>query len=154
MRMLIACGLLLAVAAVPGSAVAQDSADKDRQAVIEARESLIRALEADDLESVFAGLTADHVTMAPDVPVLSETAALRAWHEERIAAFSLKGNWPSTDLQIHGDWAIDSWAGPTTLTPRDGGEPVTVINKGVWFWRRAEDGSWKLARSIWNADSP
>jgi ketosteroid isomerase-like protein len=111
-------------------------------------------MESDDLEALFAVLTADHVTMPPDGPSMSNSKELRAWHEQRISAYAISGNWASSeDLQLQGDWAIDSWRGLTILTPRSGGSRIEMMTKGVWFWRRGPDGTWKLARSIWNGDS-
>src|SRR6185295_15838251 len=42
-------------------------------------------------------------------------------------------------------WALDS-------TPKRGGKTVHDEGKGVWIWRRQADGSWKIARAIWNSD--
>ena len=148
--------VLLGVSLVLGAfnADAREPAEKDRRAVLEARARLIHAMESDDLEALFAVLTADHVTMPPDGPSMSNSKELRAWHEQRISAYAISGNWASSeDLQLQGDWAIDSWRGLTVLTPRSGGSRIEMMTKGVWFWRRGPDDTWKLARSIWNGDS-
>lgn len=132
----------------------ETGAAQDRQAVLEAHARLARALEKDDLEGLFAGLTVDHVTMPPDEPSLPAAKDLRAWHERRIAAYALRGKWRAEHVQLAGDWAIETWGGPTSLTPRGGGAPIESVTKGVWVWHRESDGTWKLARSIWNSDSP
>lgn len=130
------------------------AADDGRQGVIDARDRLVRAMEANDVEGILASLTADHVTMAPDEPALTDARALRVWHERRVAAFTMKGTWAFDDLHVGGDAAVDTWHGVISLTPKAGGAPISMTMKGVQFWRRERDGRWRLARSIWNSDGP
>jgi len=108
--------VLLGVSLVLGAfnADAREPSEKDRHAVLEARARLIHAMEIDDFEALFAVLTGDHVTMPPDGPSMSDSKELRAWHEQRISAYAISGNWASEDLQLQGDWAIDSWRGLTS----------------------------------------
>lgn len=152
-RSAVLLGFTLALGLSSADASPREPSEKDRRAVLEARARLIHAMETDNLEALFAGLTADHVTMPPDGPSMSKSKELRAWHEQRISAYAISGNWASEELRLQGDWAIDSWRGLTILTPRGAGKPIEMMTKGVWFWRRGPDGAWKLARSIWNGDA-
>jgi uncharacterized protein (TIGR02246 family) len=111
-------------------------------------------METDDVAGILASLTGDHLTMPPDGPALADVRALRTWHEQRIAAYAMKGTWTSDDLRVEGDGAVDAWHGVFSLTPRAGGAPLSMSAKGVWLWRREADGQWRLARSIWNSDGP
>ena len=145
--------LVVAGVVALGSTAGKASDDR-RQGVIDARARLIRAMETNDVEGIMASLTADHVTMAPDELALADATALRAWHERRIAAYTMKGTWAFDDLHVEGDAAVDSWHGVLSLTPNTGGAPTSMTAKGVQFWRRERDGRWRLARSIWNSDGP
>jgi ketosteroid isomerase-like protein len=58
------------------------------------------------------------------------------------------------EIQIGGDWAIDRFTWSTDTTPVGGGTSSNDKGKCIWIWRRQRDGSWKVARAIWNSDNP
>lgn len=142
--------LLAALRVLP--ALASPEADLD--AIAEARSRLTRALKADALDGIFGSLTEDHLTMPQGEPAPPTLAALSAWHERRIATYSMDADWRSQELMLAGNWALDRWTAEVALTPRTGGPAVKDVLKGLWVWQRTSDGSWKLARSIWNSDKP
>jgi len=98
-------------------------------------------------------LTGDHITMAPNEPALALTG-LRAWHASRISESTLDISFTSEELLIAGDWAFERWTSSLTMTPKAGGNPTQDSNKGIWVWKHQADGTWRLARSIWNSDNP
>ncbi len=55
----------------------------------------------------------------------------------------------SDEIIVSGDWAIERHTEVTT-TINENKEKRTSRFKGVWILRRVEDGSWKIARYIWN----
>ena len=122
----------------------------DLAAIGEARQQLIDALIADDVEKIMDGLTSDHLTMPPNAPTPQTLDALRSWHERRIAEFTMDFVVSSPELEIGGDWAIDRYSSTVTFTPRDSGASIQIPSKGLWIWHHEPDGSWKLSRSIWN----
>ena len=129
--------------------------EEDLAAIGEVRRKLITALNEDNVEAIMAGLSADHITMAPNMPALADMAKLRAWHEERIPQFTMHQEFSSQEIIIADDWAIERWTVNMVLTPRGGGDQITDKLKGIWIWHRQQpDGTWKLARSIWNSDNP
>ncbi len=130
------------------------SVQADLAAIGDVRQQLIDALNADDIEGIMAGLTADHLTMPPNEPTPQTLDALRSWHERRIAALNMNLAVSSSEVKIGGDWAIDRFSGTVTLIPRDGGASIQDTQKTLWIWHREADGSWKLSRAIWNSDDP
>ena len=56
------------------------------------------------------------------------------------------------ELEVVGDVAIDQHKWVLNSMPKRGGRPIHDEGKGVWIWRRQMDGSWKVARAIWNSD--
>ena len=130
------------------------SVQADLAAIGEARQQLIDALIADDVEKIMDGLTSDHLTMPPNAPTLQTLDALRSWHEQRIAEFTMDFVVSSPELEIGGDWAIDRYSSTVTYMPRDSGTSIQTSSKGLWIWHHEQDGSWKLSRSIWNSDEP
>ncbi len=127
--------------------------EADRAAIREAGMILMDALNTDDVDGILAGLTEDHLTMAPNEPTL-DMSNLRTWHQARVDQFVSKFEFSSEEIIASGDWAFQRWALRFTLNPKAGGDPVSGVSKGVWVWQRHADGTWKLARSIWNSDLP
>jgi ketosteroid isomerase-like protein len=132
----------------------QTSTEEDLAAIAVTRDQLTTALIEDDVDGILSPLTDDHITMAPNEPALDDLATLRQWHERRIEEYTMDGSFSSLEVRVAGDWAFECWSFPYTLTPKTGGIPVQGKNKGIWIWKRQRDGTWKLARSIWNSDNP
>jgi ketosteroid isomerase-like protein len=129
------------------------SREADLAAIAEARNELIAGLETDDVDRILAGLTADHLTMAPNSPALADAQSLTAWHQARIDAYTFGTTFSSEDIRLAGDFAVERWSATTRLTPRAGGADYEDQNKGLWVWQREDDGTWKLLWSIWNSDN-
>ena len=144
---------MLSTCAQPDEQTAS-SVQADLAAIGEVRQQLIGALIADDVEGIMGGLTGDHLTMPPNEPTPQTLDALRSWHEQRIAEYTIDDATFSPEIEVCGNWAIDRWSSTNILSPRDGGASIQINLKGVWIWHRELDGSWKLSRSIWNSDDP
>lgn len=128
------------------------SAEEDLAAIAAVRAELQAGLANDDVPAIMAGLAGDHLTMAPDGPTPVDNEALSAWHEARVEQFAFNGDFTTDDIQLYGDIAIERFSGDMRLTPKGGGEDVVDTTKGVWIWKRQDDGSWRLLWSIWNSD--
>ena len=129
--------------------------EADLTAIREAGRKLFTALDEDNVEAIMAGLSADHISMAPNEPVFVDMAKLRSWHAARVDQFTSNFEFVSQEIHVVGDWAFERWTDKYELTPKAGGSTVQDLGKGIWIWhRRQPDGTWKLARSIWNSDNP
>ena len=128
--------------------------ESNKEAVANARDQLIDALNTDDVDGIMAGLTDDHITMAPNEPALADMVKLRNHHEERIENYTLNYSFTTDEIEILGDWAFERFSSAVTVTPRSGDVSMNSKSKGIWIWKRQTDGTWKLARSIWNSDLP
>jgi ketosteroid isomerase-like protein len=60
---------------------------------------------------------------------------------------------PSEEIVVIDDWAYERHFELLEIY-EVGGEPTQYYLKGVRIFRRGEDGSWKVARYIWNGDVP
>lgn len=58
------------------------------------------------------------------------------------------------DIQVRGDMAIDYGWHKLTLTPKQGGEPVTSRQRYMETWMKDAAGQWKIAVYIDNQDLP
>jgi ketosteroid isomerase-like protein len=132
----------------------QVDVNADKEAITKVGDQLIAALESNNVDGIMACLTDDHVTMAPDVPVLDDLDALGNWHKDRVESFAVDIELTSEELEVIGDWAFQRWSISQKLTPKAGGDPVQTQNKGIWTFKRQADGQWKLACAVWNSDGP
>ena len=53
-----------------------------------------------------------------------------------------------------GDWAFERANYTFRLTPVAGGAAMQENTKNLRILQRQPDGSWKIAREIWNSDNP
>src|SRR5262249_7561841 len=97
-------------------------------------------------------LTDDHIGMPPNRPPVRGKDASREYWREGIAAATSRFAVASEELEIVGDLAVDQFRWTIDSTPRTGGGPIHDEGKCIWLWRRQTDGSWKVARAIWNSD--
>lgn len=152
----VSLGLLMALAAGacagPPQQARSADASADAAAVAEARKAIVDALNDDDVDAIMAGLTEDHVTLAPGAPILDDVSALRRWHEERVAAVDFDGVVRSEELLMLGDWAVDRWSAAVSARARSDGALVEDRLKGAWIWRRTKEGPWQIAYSVFNSD--
>ncbi len=58
------------------------------------------------------------------------------------------------EIEVAGDLTYERYTGRWTVTPKDGSDAVEQAFKGIHILRRQTDGSWKIARDIWNSDEP
>jgi ketosteroid isomerase-like protein len=126
----------------------------DRDIIERQRAEYVDAFNRQDIRTMTGYVAPDIDAMAPGrAAIRGIDAQLQFWHEGFAAAISLLIVLPE-GLELIGDvaverhrWVLDS------LTKRDG-MPIHDEGKGIWIWRRQVDGSWKVARSIWNSDLP
>jgi ketosteroid isomerase-like protein len=99
-----------------------------------------------------AALYADGgVMMPPDAPAMVGREAIQS-HLDTMHAVgkltvkdSLLGSHKSDDaIGAHGTWTID-------IAPAEG-DPMQDSGRWIGMWKLQADGSWKIARNIWNSD--
>ena len=137
----------------PASEVTRPSEVEDIAAIREARQNdFAGSFVAGNADGFLASVTKDMVIMPPDEPPLSGHENIRAWLEGFFAAYSTELVYTGSEVTVCGDTAFEAYAFRWTLTPVDGMEGKTIhqAGKGVYVFRRQTDGSWKVARDIWN----
>jgi len=126
----------------------------DRDIIEQRRAEYVAAFNREDVAAMSGYTAGDAVGMAPNRPALGGVDAHRQfWSEGFAAAKSLFFVFPE-ELELMGDVAIDQHRWVLDSMPKRGGRPVHDEGKGIWIWRRQADGSWKVARGIWNSDLP
>lgn len=144
-------GLLAACAPTRAPA----STDADVTAIKALNEKWAAAQTAGNVEGILAPLAADFVLMPPNESAQTGIPAARAWVEKLLAQVTFTSGTAALDeVIVSGDWAFARGTFSATSQPKSGGSPTTSATKYALLLRRQADGSWKIARDIWNAAPP
>jgi uncharacterized protein (TIGR02246 family) len=102
----------------------------------------------------FLGLFADDaILMPPEGRMIAGKEMIRPWIQAVFEARRGTGFEEVTtprEIRIFNGWAYD--LGIATF--KSGGKPVENSNKFIRIWQKQADGSWKLARIMWNPNNP
>jgi ketosteroid isomerase-like protein len=124
----------------------------DREIIERRRTEYVEAFNREDIVAMSGFVAADALGMAPNRPAIRGIDAHRQlWREGFAAARSLYFVFPE-ELEVMGNVAIDQHRWVLDSMPKRGGRPVHDEGKGLWIWRRQDDGNWKVSRGIWNSD--
>ena len=142
--------IAVAVACGENHAVPDTTNDARRETVLEAVHHLITVAEAGDIEGYLGCLTSDAVMMYGGRPAFSGRDSVRPFITAFFAQYDFVfGPWESKEIVVTDGWAFHRYEGIATLVPKDGGEPIVLDRKYIDIMRY-ENGSWKLARHIYN----
>jgi len=146
--LLIALFACLAVGVVPRSAWAQAEAAIKKLSI----DDWCKAEGARDLAAKMRLLTTDAVLLPPGGQSVVGHPAIRAWHEAAWKGNTYQCSGTVDELQVLGEWGFARGTFSGVLTPTSGGAPARDSGKFINVVRRQSDGTWKLARVIWNAN--
>ena len=133
---------------------AEETARADIMALDALREQFMGLFKVGDASGLAGLYTEDAILMPPEKPAAAGRQAIEAVFRTTFDRFSAKLNIAFDEIEIAGDWAFERGSYALTLTPKAGGEPIQETGKYLMILRTDSDGSWKLARDIWNADWP
>jgi uncharacterized protein (TIGR02246 family) len=126
----------------------------DTTAIKTVIEHVAEAWKAGDWDTFAEFYTDDTIWMPPGEAPLRGKDALRAWVQPIWNDYTVvEINMPSEEIVVIDDWAYERHFELLEIY-EVGGEPTQYYLKGVRIFRRGEDGSWKIARYIWNGDVP
>ncbi len=122
----------------------------------------IKQLEADFTAAVGRGDTAamakmiirDVVAMPPDRPPLVGTEATMAFWNDLFERYSFEASTSVEEVIASDKWAFVRARNQWTATPQPDGEPQQGEASYIHIFQKQPDGSWKIARDIWNSDQP
>ncbi len=149
--------IALAAAGVSGACGRQSagSTQADTDAIKRVNQEWTAAIKAGNVEGMMAPLTSGVVLLPPNEPAASGPEAVRAW-SQRMAdqvAFT-EATSVLDEVEFAGDWAFTRGTFHGTFQPKAGGASASDVTKYILLWRRQPDGSWKIARDIWNSNNP
>lgn len=123
------------------------------EAIAALHQDAVPLFNAKDVDALLELWTDDGVYLPPGEPALHGKDAIRGYYERFQGTVE---SLVSDEIEVAGDWAYERGS-VTVLAPPASGEgagPTRVSAKYLDIWRRQPDGSWKVARAIWNLDAP
>ena len=106
---------------------------------------------ARDMQAKMRLFTSDAVLMPPGEPNVIGQQAIRAWHEKVWMGTKYQCSGMLDEVQVFGDWALARGTFSGVETQASGAQRRET-GKFLNMIRRQADGSWKIARAIWNAN--
>ena len=125
------------------------------EAIDRTRDEHVAALNANDADAWVRCFTADGVQMPPNDAVNIGVENIRAWSKGMLSAFRVEFSLDAEEVELAGErWAFERGGYTIALSPAAGGAPLRDSGKYVTIYERQADGSWLMARDIWNSDQP
>lgn len=151
--------VLVPLILVPAPAVAQQAETSTRgpaddvETLRERGRTWVEAARREDAAALARLYTSDAVFMPPGRPELAGRAKIRSLFQTQFERFEADYEFEIREIVVSGDWAFRRGAYTVRATLPDGSER-TVRDKFLDVWRREADGRWRIARDIWNRNSP
>ncbi len=152
--------LIILAFAIGGCSVPND-AESEQESTLSA-DAAIRSLPVDDwckaeadrdIEAKMKLFTTDAVLMPPGRSDVIGQQAIRAWHEKMWQGTQYQCSGTIDEVQVFGDRGMVTGTFSGMFTPASGA-PRRDSGRFVNTVERQADGSWKIARGIWNSENP
>jgi ketosteroid isomerase-like protein len=126
----------------------------DVQAILDFEQTVYDAQIAGDIEAWLSSFAEDVTLFPPNAPPLTSKLAIRRFNTPIFEQFDLHESSDDREVVVEGDWGYISSHWSWIQTPKGGGAEVKDIGNSIWITHRQPNGSWKIARAIWNSDKP
>jgi len=111
------------------------------------------AYSAGDAAAVAALYTDDAVSLPDHHEAIHGKAAIQQYLQETFAQVAANMTLTAPDLEISGDIAHETGSYTMTITPKRGGNAMTVTGKYLVVLKRQPDGLWRVHHDIDNTNS-
>ncbi|MDH3292561.1 MAG: DUF4440 domain-containing protein [Gemmatimonadota bacterium] len=112
----------------------------------------VAAVNSGDTAANLAGFTEDVVYLPPAGPPVRGKHTLASFVGSFSEAFAAEIEMVPEETILMGDWAFQWGALTGTVRPLEGGEGTPLNGKWAYLYQRQPDGTWKIARDIYNSE--
>ena len=136
---------------------AAERTEADVAAIQALTEAWGEAVEAGDLAGVVVLYADDIVQIPPDAPANRGKRAVEEFYRPGFELFSIGVTWPvegTEEIVVADGWAFHLSEYILRISPKAGGEATEERGKITVICQQQPDGSWKIAREIWNRNNP
>jgi uncharacterized protein (TIGR02246 family) len=124
------------------------------EAIDSLRAAHVAAVNAGDVAGWVAMFADDGVQMPPGAPANAGRDMIRLWVDGFLAAVQVEFALHVEEVHSDGDWAFERGTYTIVLRPKAGGGLIHDQGKYITIYQQQRDGTWRLARDIWNSDQP
>jgi uncharacterized protein (TIGR02246 family) len=128
--------------------------DVDLKAIDAVREAHVAALNAGDARAWAEQFTNDAVQMPPNAPGNVGRPNIASWSQAFLDQFRVQFGLAVDEVRVAGEWAFERGRYTISLTSRSGGPRMQDAGKYLTIYERKPGDTWRMARDIWNSDSP
>lgn len=122
--------------------------DRDRENIIEVRRAWLTAVKNSDADQLANLMTFDVVGVHADGRCTTGREELKKFFLNAFDQFNLEGSISSSEIVVHGIWAVEIDKLETKRTRVDGLMSIAAHFQAVFVFSRQLDDSWKIARII------
>ena len=112
------------------------------------------AINSGDAEEFMSIYSRTAVAMPPGRPVLFGSEAIRERISEFLADNTVELKTDIKEIIVDRSNVMVWYTYTESWTSKDGGEQTSVEGKGVQIFQQQANGSWRIAREIWNTNTP
>lgn len=149
-------GLLLTVTAALACSAAGDrsttTTEEDMVAVARLLSTVDRIQAEADLEEFLGLVSEDAVYMPPDEAAVVGRRAIAEWYRRFYDMVQMDVTHEPLEIDVFGDVIVHRGNARGTLTPKNGGEPLTFDNKYLMVLGKRADGSLEIWRAMFNSN--
>ena len=124
---------------------------QDLAAISRLHDAYVLAHNDADVARMTALFSEDAVLMPTDEPAITGREAIGEHYQEFFDQTPSKILLRPVETRVAGDWAFERIEMTMTM-PGGGGNAMEAQVKYLWILERQKDGSWKIARAIYNLD--
>ena len=128
-----------------------DADEEGIRYLIQQYDNAINSGDANEFLSIYSRTA---VVMPPGRPVLFGSEAILVRITEFLAENVAELNTDIQEIIVDREHVMVWYNYTESWTSREGGETRTVRGKGVQIFKQQPNGSWRIAREIWNTDDP
>lgn len=126
----------------------------DLKAIDVVRNAHVAALNAGDAQAWTTQFTDDAVQMPPNAPANVGVSNIASWSQAFLDLFRVHFALTVDEVRVLGEWAFERGGYTISLTSKAGGPPMQDVGKYVTIYQRKPGETWRMARDIWNSNSP
>jgi uncharacterized protein (TIGR02246 family) len=156
MSRLVALSALLTLAVAAQESSSRTAAD--RAAIERLHERDAAAAKMGDVKTLIGLWTADGVALPPGEPPVKGIDALRVWLSKSADAGEkleiIEYTMDFQEVKLFGDEAVEWARTSVTVKPRGARSGLHASGNLMRILRRQPDGTWRVARAIWNMEKP
>jgi len=134
-----------------GTSFSKEESTDAKAAIIAANDGYVQAIIAGDLDTLMTFYTQDAVLLPPlSPPVIGRNAVRANWAEAFEQFIFVEAVSVFDEIVVLGNWAYGRgrYEGRNTLLNGSGEFEENLNFSGLWH--RDAEGSWKIARDMWN----